>query len=355
MADDEPPTKKARKELFSEDKEITSSDAQDSKTKKYSRPGNFGCKKFFSFYNKLKQRELGKTLFTESSALLSKLEVSLSRYNDKENKVNIGHGAVFNLEFSPDNQYLVAACENKDILLYDPCNQRKVKVIQKAHGDGVNCVTFLDTRTFATCSDDKTIALWDVRNTSSNVFTLKGHTSWVKSINYHKPTGQLLSSAFDDTVRIWDINEFSKSKLIKSRKVLNVPYLTRSKLSTSADGVSKLIVATTTGVLFVIHNLKLNSLRTDTHEELQNLSSIFSNLDPKNTYHPRNNSRTHNRIEFIQEFPSTSKPWCIASIQTHPLQDSILSRYTTLDTGSEWSAVHSLCSKGNYNNFFYFV
>ena len=117
---------------------------------------------------------------------------------------------------------LAAACERKSILLFDPltrcllesyrlqetetetekhymCNiktpdeshaahfnadtRKLTQTIEGAHTDCVNCIRseqpshitknadagviislrFLDCRTFATCSDDTTVALWDVR------------------------------------------------------------------------------------------------------------------------------------------------------------------------------------------------
>ena len=59
---------------------------------------------------------------------------------------------------------LAAACEHKSVLLFDPLTRRLVSSIERAHDDCVNCVRFFDSRTFATCSDDCTVALWDSRS-----------------------------------------------------------------------------------------------------------------------------------------------------------------------------------------------
>ena len=50
------------------------------------------------------------------------------------------------------------------MLLFDPLTRRLVSSIERAHDDCVNCVRFFDSRTFATCSDDCTVALWDSRS-----------------------------------------------------------------------------------------------------------------------------------------------------------------------------------------------
>lgn len=242
--------------------------------------------------------------------------------------------AIFNLEFSPDGKYLVAACENSDITLFDPCIHKKLHSVNNAHKDSVNCISFLDTITFASCSDDKTVSLWDVRNLKENIVNLKGHSSWVKSIHYCSKTRQLISSAFDDTVRTWNVNENYKNGEVKSNKVLNVPYLTRTKISHDA---SQMFVATTTGFLFIIHNLNLKTLKLDTKEELHNLAASFN---PRKSKVPFKDVKNTNTIEFLNDYPSDSKPWCIASIQIHPSGNTILSRYTNQNASSEWSVIH---------------
>lgn len=66
---------------------------------------------------------------------------------------------------------------------------------------------FLDSRTLATCSDDTTVALWDIRYLKRKVRTLKGHSNWVKNIEYSDNTGLLVTSGFDGSIYTWDINK----------------------------------------------------------------------------------------------------------------------------------------------------
>lgn len=72
----------------------------------------------------------------------------------------------------------------------------------------VKCFRFLDSRMLATCSDDSTIALWDVRNLKENIRVLRGHTNWVKSIEYSAKDNLLVSSGFDGHIYTWDINKY---------------------------------------------------------------------------------------------------------------------------------------------------
>lgn len=82
--------------------------------------------------------------------------------------------------------------------------------VQAALGSAVFpcCPRFLDNRLFATCSDDTTIALWDLRKLNTKVCTLHGHTSWVKNIEYDTNTRLLVTSGFDGNVIIWDTNRY---------------------------------------------------------------------------------------------------------------------------------------------------
>ena len=67
--------------------------------------------------------------------------------------------------------------------------------------------SFLDNRVFVTCSDDTTVRLWDARNLTNELKVLRGHTSWVKNIEYCSTAGKLITSGFDGNVFAWDINK----------------------------------------------------------------------------------------------------------------------------------------------------
>lgn len=127
---------------------------------------------------------------------------------------------------------LTVACEQTEVLLFDPISSKHIKTLTEAHEDCVNNIRwalndvhpvcegsspspvlfflttcrFLDNRLFATCSDDTTIALWDLRKLNSKVCSLHGHASWVKNIEYDTNTRLLVTSGFDGNVITWDMN-----------------------------------------------------------------------------------------------------------------------------------------------------
>jgi DDB1- and CUL4-associated factor 10 len=101
----------------------------------------------------------------------------------------------------------VAACENQSILVLDCVSRKLVHSNRSAHSDCVNGVTFLDDRLFLSCSDDTTVALWDLRAMKGPLRRLKGHSSWVKNIEAMPSKGYVLTSGFDCKVICWDVNK----------------------------------------------------------------------------------------------------------------------------------------------------
>ena len=120
------------------------------------------------------------------------------------------HGSIFNIQFSPTDSIVLTACSNQAIMGYDPrlspC--KPVRSVMNAHSDCTNCITFITDSTFASCSDDKTIRLWDLRNLSSCTCTLTGHSNWIKNIEYDCNSHKLFSVAFQDGVREWALGDF---------------------------------------------------------------------------------------------------------------------------------------------------
>jgi WD40 repeat protein len=63
-----------------------------------------------------------------------------------------------------------------------------------AHKDWIRCVTYSpDGMKVATCSDDRTISVWDAENGGRLMEPLEGHTEAVLSIEF-SPSGNFLVS-----------------------------------------------------------------------------------------------------------------------------------------------------------------
>lgn len=121
--------------------------------------------------------------------------------------------AVFNLKFN-EQGVLVAVCASGGVVVLDPRVRGAIARKPNAHEDCANVVCFMDNVRFFTGSDDCSVKLWDLRNMSNCLNTFKGHTNWVKNLEYDSRVDLLYSSAFDDTVRVWDICNMSKPSSI---------------------------------------------------------------------------------------------------------------------------------------------
>ncbi|RWS02341.1 DDB1- and CUL4-associated factor 10-like isoform X2, partial [Dinothrombium tinctorium] len=277
-------------------------------------------------------------------------------YEYGENKHGPFHGGIFNLTFSPDGSLLLAATENKSILVFDPLNHRLIRQIDSAHEDAVNYVKFLDSRLFASCSDDSTIALWDIRNCRNKLRLLRGHSYWVKNIEYDNRKGLLLSSGYDGCVNIWEINKYNNTmnNSINSHhytsdcpctKSLYLSCIMRMRLTNDS---SKMIICTSEGYIMVIHDLDLENLSVD----LQSFQSDLYRLMQKGhscgfdfgSWHNSLFTSKRNRVELISDFPPENEAHSITSLEVHPHDWAILSRNISRDENSEWTCVHDIQS-----------
>ncbi|KAK8808496.1 hypothetical protein WA158_008397 [Blastocystis sp. Blastoise] len=80
------------------------------------------------------------------------------------------------------------------------------------HSDWINDILVWDDDRIITCSDDKTIKVWDLKK-SKCIGTLIGHTSFVKKlVKYHN---RLLSCSFDTTILVWDVDSLAQVNILR--------------------------------------------------------------------------------------------------------------------------------------------
>lgn len=71
------------------------------------------------------------------------------------------------------------------------------------HTDPIRSLVFRSTtNTFATCSTDKTIKIWNLK---SNKHKITGHGDSVSGLVFDPNKNQLISGSFDETIRIWEV------------------------------------------------------------------------------------------------------------------------------------------------------
>ncbi|XP_033123827.1 DDB1- and CUL4-associated factor 10-like isoform X2 [Anneissia japonica] len=233
---------------------------------------------------------------------------------------------------------VVAACERRAMALFDPLTSRTICSVQNAHTDCVNCITFFDSRTFASGSDDNTIALWDIRNLKSKVRSFQGHTNWVKSIEYCPASQLMISSAFDDNVLLWDINKYdaqTNEPLYDS--LLNLATLMRMRIT--PDG-TKMILSSSSSMYVIIHDLNLAHLADD----MEGINNYIHADATEGRQHAHIFYRKRNRVEIVNDFPNSSpgEEFSISSLVIHPQGWCMISRLSTDNDNVEYTCVHDI-------------
>ncbi|XP_031640601.1 DDB1- and CUL4-associated factor 10 homolog isoform X2 [Contarinia nasturtii] len=295
----------------------------------------------FSLYNR---RERGLNNYAGLEDQIHKSIYShLEAYScwDSDSANGSEYGGVYNLEYSPDGTLLIAACEKKSIVLFDPITTRQTKAVKNAHSDSVNCVKFLTDCLFATCSDDTTVALWDKRNLRSKVRSLHGHMNWVKNIEYSTKENLLVTSGFDGSIFTWDINSSTEQGFVY-QKVFHTPGLMRCRVSPNSN---QLVICTTGGYLIIIHDLELSTLAEDLNGfkpnvyRLMQLGRQFIPTAAKFD-HVFSKNMKRNRVELVSDFPNDAE--VISSLQIHPHGWCALSRNISYDERTEFTCLHDI-------------
>uniref|UniRef100_G3NN58 DDB1- and CUL4-associated factor 10 n=1 Tax=Gasterosteus aculeatus aculeatus TaxID=481459 RepID=G3NN58_GASAC len=317
------------------------------------RPGN-------SLFSWLQSRTIRRGVFVdparENFRTMTSLYCSMNPAAESVNLSTQTHGAVFNLEYSPDGSVLTVACEQTEVLLFDPISSRHIKTLTEAHEDCVNNIRFLDNRLFATCSDDTTIALWDLRKLNSKVCSLHGHASWVKNIEYDSKTRLLVTSGFDGNVITWDTNRFTEDGC-PHKKFFHTRYLMRMRLTPDC---SKMLISTSSGYLLILHDLDLTqSLEVGSYRMLRARRTPLSSADggtsasrsagtprqgndSSKIHPPREGLPPRNSLEVLTpEIPGErDRGNCITSLQLHPKGWATLIRCSSNMDDQEWTCVY---------------
>ncbi|HEY1350048.1 MAG TPA: helix-turn-helix domain-containing protein [Ktedonobacteraceae bacterium] len=114
-------------------------------------------------------------------------------------------GKIMSVAVSPNEKLLAAGSANNEIRLWKFHSLVPLFTLQ-GHSDWIRGICFSpDSRLLASASEDRTVRLWEV-GTGKCLRTLHGHSSLVYGVAF-SPNGLLLASCGDDqTIRLWEVS-----------------------------------------------------------------------------------------------------------------------------------------------------
>jgi WD40 repeat protein len=106
--------------------------------------------------------------------------------------------------FNSDGSRVAVAFQENVAAIWDCAVGGPEKLLLAGHEGPVRAITYEPSgRRLATCSDDKTVRLWDATS-GKEVLRLRGHLDPVTSLRFSHDGKRLLTTSLDRTVRVWD-------------------------------------------------------------------------------------------------------------------------------------------------------
>ena len=106
---------------------------------------------------------------------------------------------------SQDGSHVLTCSDDKTLRLWDVETERCLRVLE-GHTEAVSCVAWsADQRRAISGSDDKMLRLWDVE-TGRCLRVLEGHAEAVSSLAWSSDQHRTLSGSDDKTLRLWDVD-----------------------------------------------------------------------------------------------------------------------------------------------------
>jgi WD40 repeat protein len=115
------------------------------------------------------------------------------------------HGAVADVDLSPDGSLLVTGSWDQSAKLWDAATGAAVRKLDGVHKGYINSVQFSPDGTLVlTASDDGTARLWDAASGKPTDQTFSGHQGRVRQARFNTDGSKIVTSSNDKTARVWN-------------------------------------------------------------------------------------------------------------------------------------------------------
>lgn len=118
--------------------------------------------------------------------------------------------------FHAHNPHLFLSCsDDRTIMIWDTRGKDTPTVTIQAHSAEVNCLSYnpFDENLFISGSADKSVGLWDIRNTTAKLHSFEAHADQVVNVAWSPFSQTILASASKDKrAHIWDMTKIGKEQ-----------------------------------------------------------------------------------------------------------------------------------------------